>query len=58
MFNIVEKTFQYGAHTVTLKTGQIARQATGSVVITMGQTVVLCTVVAQTTPKPGIDFFH
>ena len=57
MFNIVEKTFQYGPHTVTLKTGQIARQATGSVLMTMGQTVVLGTVVAQTTPKAGVDFF-
>jgi polyribonucleotide nucleotidyltransferase len=55
--NIVKKTFQYGAHTVTLETGEIARQATGAVLITMGQTVVLCTVVAQTTPKAGVDFF-
>jgi polyribonucleotide nucleotidyltransferase len=57
VFNIVKKSFQYGAHTVTLETGQIARQATGAVLISMGQTVVLCTVVAQADAKPGVDFF-
>ncbi len=57
MFNVVKKTFQYGAHTVTLETGEVARQATGAVLVTMGQTVVLCTVVGMTFPKPGVDFF-
>ncbi len=57
MFNIVKKTFQYGSHSVTLETGQIARQATGAVMITMGQTVILCTVVAQKEAKAGVDFF-
>ncbi|WP_106475830.1 polyribonucleotide nucleotidyltransferase [Phytohalomonas tamaricis] len=55
--NPVKKTFQYGEHTVTLETGRIARQATGSVLVTMNDTVVLCTVVARKDTKPGQDFF-
>lgn len=55
--NAVTKTFQYGRHTVTLETGRLARQATGSVLVTMDNTVVLCTVVAKKEPKPGQDFF-
>ncbi|MBL8481830.1 MAG: polyribonucleotide nucleotidyltransferase, partial [Rhodocyclaceae bacterium] len=43
-------------HTVTLETGEIARQATGAVVVTMEDTVVLATVVAQRNVKPGQDF--
>ncbi|MEX0739402.1 MAG: polyribonucleotide nucleotidyltransferase [Pseudohongiella sp.] len=57
MFNIVSKTFQYGDQTVTLETGKIARQATGAVVITMGGTQVLATVVGKKTANPGQDFF-
>lgn len=45
--NVVKKLFQYGEHTVTLETGIIARQATGSVVVTMGDTKVLVTVVCK-----------
>ncbi|QEL12891.1 polyribonucleotide nucleotidyltransferase [Kushneria phosphatilytica] len=55
--NPVRKTFQYGDHSVTLETGRIARQATGSVLVTMDETVVLCTVVARKDIKPGQDFF-
>jgi polyribonucleotide nucleotidyltransferase len=55
--NPVKKTFQYGAHTVTLETGEIARQATGAVVVNMDDTVVLVTVVAKNEVKPGQDFF-
>ncbi|WP_179951305.1 polyribonucleotide nucleotidyltransferase [Billgrantia lactosivorans] len=55
--NPVKKTFQYGRSTVTLETGRIARQATGAVMVTMDDTVVLCTVVARKDPKPGQDFF-
>ena len=55
--NPVKKTFQYGRSTVTLETGRIARQATGAVLVTMDETVVLCTVVARKDPKPGQDFF-
>jgi polyribonucleotide nucleotidyltransferase len=50
-------TFTYGAHQVTLETGAIARQATGSVLISMDDTVVLCAVTASKNSKPGQDFF-
>ncbi|QOR40475.1 polyribonucleotide nucleotidyltransferase [Billgrantia diversa] len=55
--NPVKKTFQYGRSTVTLETGRIARQATAAVLVTMDDTVVLCTVVAKKDIKPGQDFF-
>ena len=55
--NVVTKTFQYGGQEVTLETGRIARQASGAVMVTMGTTSVLCTVVAQQKAKPGQDFF-
>ena len=57
MFNIVRKTFQYGKHTVTLETGKVARQATGAVIVTMGDTQVLATAVGKKQIKPGQDFF-
>ncbi|MDO9145318.1 polyribonucleotide nucleotidyltransferase [Rhodoferax sp.] len=57
MFNKVSKTFQWGQHTVTMETGEIARQATGAVLLDMDGTVVLATVVAKTDSKPGQDFF-
>jgi len=57
MFNKVTKTFQYGEHTVTLETGEIARQASGAVVVSVEDTVVLATVVARKDAKPGQDFF-
>ena len=57
MFNKVTKTFQWGAHTVTMETGEIARQASGAVLVNMDDTVVLATVVASKTAKPGQDFF-
>ena len=53
--NVVTKTFQYGGQEVTLETGRIARQASGAVMVTMGTTSVLCTVVAQQKAKPGQD---
>ena len=55
--NVVKKTFQYGDQEVTLETGRIARQATGSVMVTMGSTSVLCTVVAEQKAKAGQAFF-
>ena len=55
--NPVKKTFQYGEHTVTLETGRIARQATGAVLVTVGDVQVLCTVVGAKSEKPGMDFF-
>ena len=57
LFNKVTKTFQWGQHTVTLETGEIARQASGAVIVNMDDTVVLATVVARKEAKPGQDFF-
>jgi polyribonucleotide nucleotidyltransferase len=57
MFNKVTKTFQWGPHTVTMETGEIARQSTGAVLVDIEGTVVLATVVARTEVKPGQDFF-
>ncbi|MDO9450354.1 MAG: polyribonucleotide nucleotidyltransferase, partial [Rugosibacter sp.] len=57
MFSPVKKSFAYGAHTVTLETGEIARQAGGAVLVTMEDTVVLVTVVGARQAKPGQDFF-
>jgi len=57
MFNKVTKTFQWGQHTVTLETGEIARQSSGAVIVNMDDTVVLATVVASKSAKPGQDFF-
>src|SRR3989338_3386135 len=56
-FSPVRKAFQYGHHTVTLETGVVARQATSAVMVTMGETVILVTVVAAKSVKAGIDFF-
>ncbi len=55
--NPVIKKFQYGNDTVTLETGRVARQATGAVVVTLGKTSVLCTVVGAKEASPGQDFF-
>ena len=55
--NPIKKTFTYGAHQVTLETGEIARQAGGAVMVNMDDTVVLCTVVGSKHAKPGQDFF-
>ena len=57
MFNKVSKSFQYGQHTVVLETGEIARQASGSVLVSIDDTVVLATVVGAKNAKPGQDFF-
>ena len=57
LFNKVTKTFQWGQHTVTMETGEIARQATGAVLVNIDDTVVLATVVASKSAKPGQDFF-
>ncbi len=51
------KQFQYGNHTVTLETGQIARQATGAVKVSMGDTMLLVTVVGKKEAKPDASFF-
>ncbi len=57
MFNVAKKIFAYGAHQVTLETGEIARQAGGAVMVSVDDTVVLVSVVGAKTAKPGQDFF-
>ena len=57
MFQIYKKEIDFGGKTLTLETGKIARQADGSVLATMGQTAVLCTVVGSRSVKEGQDFF-
>ena len=53
----IRKSFQYGNHTVTLETGEIARQATGSIMVGMGDTVLMVTCVAKKEADEGRDFF-
>jgi polyribonucleotide nucleotidyltransferase len=53
----IQQTFQYGAHTVTLETGEIARQASGAVMVNMNDTVVMVTVVGDPSPDAVKDFF-
>ena len=55
--NIVKREFKYGDHDVVLETGGIARQATGAVMASMGNTMVLCTVVGNKSVRPGQPFF-
>ena len=57
IFNKVTKTFQWGQHKVVLETGEIARQASGAVIVDIEGTVVLATVVGSKSSKPGQDFF-
>src|SRR6187397_1460236 len=57
LFNKVTKSFQWGGKTVVLSTGEIARQASGAVTVDIEGTVVLATVVASKSAKPGQDFF-
>jgi len=54
---VFKKSFQYGSHTLTLETGEMARQADAAVVASLGDTVVLCTAVAAKKAAPGRDFF-
>jgi polyribonucleotide nucleotidyltransferase len=55
--NPIKKTFKYGDHSVTLETGEIARQASGAVMVSMGDTVVLVTAVGVRRVSEGRDFF-
>ncbi len=57
MITPVKKSIQFGKHTLTLETGEVARQASGAVVCSLDDTVVLVTVVAAKQAKPGQDFF-
>ena len=55
--SVFKKSFQYGPHTLTLETGEMARQASAAVVAKFGDTVVLCTAVGAKKATPGRDFF-
>ena len=57
MFDKVEKSIQWGNETLTLQTGQVARQADGSVIATLGETSVMANVTFAREPKPSQDFF-
>ena len=57
MFDVNRKEIDWGDRRLVLETGRIARQADGAVVASYGETVVLCTAVAQKVPRVGIDFF-
>ena len=57
MFDITREEIEWGGRTLTLETGRVARQADGAVMATYGETSVLATVVADRSPKPGLDFF-
>ena len=57
MFAVHRKEIEWGGRTLTMETGKIARQADGAVLVSYGGTTVLCTAVAQKTPRTGIDFF-
>ena len=53
----IKRTFSYGEHSVTIETGEMARQSDGAVLVTMAETVVLVTAVGKRTAVPGRDFF-
>ena len=55
--NPIKKSIPYGRHTLTLETGEIARQAGGAVLASLDDTVVLVTAVARQDAKAGQDFF-
>ena len=57
MFDVHKRELDWGGRKLTLETGRVARQADGAVIATYGETVVLCTVVAEREPRAGIDFF-
>jgi polyribonucleotide nucleotidyltransferase len=57
MFNITKREIDWAGRKLTLETGRIARQADGAVLASLGDTAVLCAVVADRNPRPGIDFF-
>ncbi|GIR33107.1 MAG: hypothetical protein CM15mP46_1020 [Alphaproteobacteria bacterium] len=57
MFKIFRKELDWGGTRLVLETGKVARQADGAVMVSLGETTVLCTAVAAQTAKPGQDFF-
>ncbi len=57
MFQEYRKEIEWGGRPLVLETGKVARQADGAVIVTYGDTTVLCTVVGEKSPRPGLDFF-
>ena len=57
MFKLFRKEMEWGGTTLVMETGKVARQADGAVMVSLGETKVLCTAVAAQNPKPGQDFF-
>jgi polyribonucleotide nucleotidyltransferase len=57
LFNYFRKELDWGGRKLVMETGKIARQADGAVMISYGETIVLCTAVGMKTAKPGQDFF-
>src|SRR5580692_1832354 len=57
MFNYFRKELDWGGRKLVLETGKIARQADGAVLVTYGETIVLCTAVGVKSARPGQDFF-
>jgi len=57
MFKEFRKEIEWAGQKLVLETGKIARQADGAVMATLGESKVLCTVVGEKSPKPGLDFF-
>jgi polyribonucleotide nucleotidyltransferase len=57
MFKLFRKELEWGGTKLVMETGKVARQADGAVMVSLGETKVLCTAVAAQSPKPGQDFF-
>ncbi len=57
LFNYFRKELDWGGRKLVLETGKIARQADGAVLVSYGETIVLCTAVGAKSAKPGQDFF-
>ncbi len=57
MFNVTRKEIIWGGKTLVLESGRLARQADGAVLVSYGETAVLCTAVAEKKPRVGLDFF-
>ncbi len=57
MFQEFRKEIDWGGRKLTLETGKLARQADGAIMVTYGETKVMCTAVGEKAPRPGVDFF-
>ncbi|MEM7169213.1 MAG: polyribonucleotide nucleotidyltransferase [Pseudomonadota bacterium] len=57
MFDVTKESIEWGGRTLSFETGRVARQADGAVMVSYGDTVVLCTAVGEKSARPGMDFF-